>query len=207
MTLPKMLDTMERLGDSGVFSKNSRYDVAFQEDAIHKARASVLPDAYKSLKRINPLWTQQFVANYEPDLQDDACLVRFRVPPVLTLDIYLDGFLYVGTIDRNCQYRKMTNRADFANSNGNRYTKLRNDQVKFLYSDGFIECYGNTELRDLRVDGIFLNPTQVPTYNKQLDEYPLDEALILQMQSILFNTETKPEIMQPGKVKNQNASR
>lgn len=207
MILPKIVDIMQRIGDSGVFTDSSRFDRDFYEDAVHKGRASVLLDAYSKIKRINPIWTQQFVAKYEPDLQDDNCLVRFKVPAVLTLNYALDGFLYVGSTQGNCQYRKMANRADLANSNGNRYTRIREDQVKFIYSDGFIECYGNTELRDLRVDGIFLNPTEVPTYNKQYDEYPLDEALILQLESILFNTEVKPEITQPGKVKNQNASR
>lgn len=207
MTLPQVVDMIQAMSNSGVYPDSSRFDQLFIEDTIHKARASVLMDYFSKTKRINPIWTQQYTAKFDINLQDDPCLRRFRVPSVLTLDVFYDGFMYVGTIEGNCQYTKINNRAALANTESNRYTKLQEDQVKFIYSDGFIECYGNKELEDLRIDGIFLNPTDVPTYNKDIDEYPLDEALILQMQGLLFGAEISKEISQPFKVKGQTESK
>lgn len=207
MTLPKIVDLIQTMANAGVYPDASRFDTPFIEDTIHKARAAVLMDFYGKTKRINPIWTQQYTAKFDINLQDDPCLRRFKVPPVLTLDVFLDGFLYVGTIDGNCQYDKLNTRANLANSEANRYTKLQEDQVKYIYSDSFIECYGNKELEDLRTDAIHLRPTDIPTYNKTYDEYPLDEALILQMQGLLFGTEISKEISQPFKVKGQTESK
>jgi hypothetical protein len=44
-------------------------------------------------------------------------------------------------------------------------------------------------LEEIRVDAIFLNPTEVKTYNKLKDDYPINNELVPEMQKLLFQYE------------------
>lgn len=193
MLLTKIVELFQRLPSGGILTDENKLDPDFIEDAVHRARASAIFIYWQRTKRINALWTQQFIAQFDEDIQENNCLVKFEVPPVVSLDNKMDGFLYIGTVDKDCAFRKVESRAQLANANLHRITKVSNRINKALYSDGFMEIHGNTMLKELKVDGIFINPTDIPTFNKEFDEYPVSLDLVNQMETIIANIET-PQI-------------
>lgn len=199
MTLQEIIDIFIRIPSGGVLTQENRYDDLFIESAVHRVRSTAIFAYWQKTKRINPIWTQQFVPVFNEALQeDDLCKVIFPCPAPVNLDEQMDGFLYIGTEDGNCPYRKVVSRAELANANKHRSIKITKDIVKVLYSDGNLEVYGNTDLKKIRVDGIFQNPTLIPTYNRDIDPYPVDEALIDMMKNIYYQTEAQVVVARPG---------
>jgi hypothetical protein len=189
--LKEIADEIIRAKEGGISVDESKYDLAYLYSLIHQARAQAIFMQWQKVKRINVAWTQRFDCTFVPDLQDNDCCVKFECPAPITLDNKMDGFLYIGSIDWNCAYRKVESRAKLASFEKYRYTKGNNFLAKVIYSDGFIEVWGNTFIEELAVDGIFADPTKVSNFNVDYDEYPIDPSLLEQMKVLLFNQDLK----------------
>lgn len=191
MILQQLIEEIIRTGiDAGIITDEDRIDHDFIESLVHQYRAEAIIMVYNNdrYKRINASWTQQFIAEYDKTIQDDISTVKFKVPPVISLDKFRDGHLYIGTIDGNCPYRKVVGRAELTMAQ-HRHLK-NNGATRVFASDGFIEEYGNPDLRDLRTDSIFQNPTDVPTYNKFTDEYPVSPEVVALLKELIWTKET-----------------
>ncbi len=203
MLLKEIVEMFQRQAGGGVFDTDTRYDIGFSEDTIHKARATVMFNYYQKYKKINPIWLQPFIGTYDADLQESKRFVKFVCPPTVTLDDFIDGFIYVGNLDGTVEYTKNPDRASLLNSQSHRYISRGLSNPTFIYFNGCIEIYNNPNIKELKVDGIFLDPTKVSSYNKEYDPYPVDDSLIPLMQDLIYNSESKIELGQGVKVKNQ----
>lgn len=197
MTLPEIIDLFQRLPSGGIFTDENRYDMGFVENTVHRTRAIAIVQSWKQTKRINSAWTQQFKPTFDSKLQDQDCRVIFPCPSPISIETKMDGFLYIGTVDGLCPFRKVVSRAELANYNVHRYTKLTPNMVKVLYSDGNLETYGNLDLEEIMVDGIFSDPTTIPTYNRDYDDYPVSLDLVEIMKNIVYSTEQQIILSQP----------
>ncbi len=193
MLLSNLKSQVIRLVSGGILTDEGRYDFSDIEDKIHYGRAFVISQDFKETKRIASSWLQPYTAIYDKDMQDTTKFIRFKVPNVIQLDNYRDGFIYVGANNSTINWRRINNRAELANFNANRITKQRNGVVKYLYEDGFIEVYGDNEIRKIRIDGIFQIPTEIPSFNQDIDPYPLGEKLIGALKDYLLKTTLLPE--------------
>ena len=186
MTLLEITEEVIRTDSGGgIITDENKLDSDFIQSLVHEYRAKAIWDSWQRTRRINPVWTQQFIPEFEPDLQESKDFVKFTCPSVVSLDDKRDGFLYIGTIEGDFAFRKVISRADLANKNRHRFTKKR---PKALYSDGFLEIHGN--IREIKVDAIFSNPTDIPTYNIEFDNYPISDDILVLMKAILFQTQT-----------------
>lgn len=205
MLLKEIGESLIRTVSAALKTDEDRYEPDFVDDLVHTYRAKAIWEIWRVSKRLNPIWTQQFIAEFSQDLQDDDCLVRFVCPPAISLDNKRDGFLYIGTIQGNEAYRKVISRAGLANADQHRITKLNGRLTKALYSDGFLEIYGKPLIRDVRVDGIFANPTDVPAFNPAFDPYPLDDNTLTIMKNLLIQAEMVPMASaQPDMISDSN---
>ncbi len=184
-TLIEIRDDIISTPSGGVMIDDTKYDLPYIEYLIHQYRARAIFISWSTTKRINPLWTQQFVATYDENAQDVPGAVVFAVPAPISLDSMMDGFLYIGKSDGNCAYTKVVSRADMANQNSHRYSRCEPGNEKVLWSDGRAEVYGNIMLQKLMVDGIFENPELVPTYNKFYDQYPISNDILVIMKDMM----------------------
>ena len=153
MTLPQVRESVIRIVSAALKTDEDRYEPDYIDDIIHQYRAEATELVWQRDKRINSNWTQQFIATYSKDLQDDDCFVRFACPPLIALGKKADGAVYVGSIKGHTTYRKVTSRADLANSDLHRFTKSNERTIKALYSDGFWEIHGDPLIKELRIDG------------------------------------------------------
>lgn len=188
MTLKELTSQVIRMVSGGILTDESKYDFLDIEADIHYARANVIKDFYSKNKRVSGEWIQTFNAVFDVTSQESNNFVRFVVPRAIPLDVFRDGFLYVGDTNGNVAYRRVNSRAELANFNLHRITKINNNTPKFIYSEGVIELYGNTMIKELRIDGIFANPSEIPTYNQDIDNYPLSEDLISPLKDFLLKT-------------------
>lgn len=193
-TLPNIIEEIIATPSGGIITDEVKLDNPYIESLVHEYRAKALVDmwANRRVKRINPLWLQQCVLEYSKDLQEDECFVKFVCPATIRLDNKTDGMLYVGTIEGNCPYDKVSTRAELSDILNHRITK---NNVVSLYSDGLIEIWNNPLCESVRIDGIFNVPTEVPTYNKWKDPYPISPDLLVTMKNMLFQIETSKTIV------------
>ncbi len=185
-TLIEIRDDLISTPSGGVMIDDTKYDLPYIEYLIHQYRERAIFISWSTTKRINPQWTQQFFATYDEQAQDIPGAVVFSTPAPISMDSMMDGFLYIGKEDGNCAYTKVVSRAEMANQNSHRYSKCEPGNIKALWSDGRFEVYGNTMLKKLRVDGIFANPEMVPTYNKNIDQYPISNDILVIMKDMMM---------------------
>lgn len=205
ITQPEIIAQLQALPEAGVFTEDSRYDMNFMEDIVNQARATVAMDFYKKYGRINPIFTQQYFPEFVATMQEATCFVQFAMPSFISLDNETDGMFYLGSKEGNCNFRKAANRADLASRNQHRYLKNL-IRPRYIFSDGNVEIYSSTILKECRADAIFTTPSDIPTWNKLTDNYPFDMALMPQLKDVIFN-ELGKELQQPAVIKNQSESK
>lgn len=187
-----------RMSSGGVNPDDSKYDFQYVTALLHQYRSVSISTIYLVERKINPLWTQKNFLPYDEKIQESDCYVKFVCPPMIALDALRDGFLYVGSKDGNCNYRRVNTRAEASNFNKHRFSKTNMNMIRLLYSDGAFEAYGNTMLQELMVDGIHANPEDVLTYNPRVDEYPIDERTAASLKEAYVNSEGKLIIGKPA---------
>jgi len=192
MTLPKLAEDIIKTAQGGIFANSSKFEIPYIYDLIHQYREVVLRMVYTKTGRINPVWTQKYIPEFVKEAQESSLYVVFDVPAPIVLDDQTDGFLYIGTQDKACNFRKNQNRAELAMYQHHRSTKVGiNGPVKTIYSDGRLECWGNPLLVDPPlVDAVWQNPTLLPEYNFELSDYPLGGDDIMAIKKMIFDTQT-----------------
>lgn len=208
MTLIEGIEEVIRTPSGGIITDEGKLDEDHIEGLIHSVRATAIKENWlnpRTKGRINPLWLQQCNLVFNKDLQEDECFVKFACPSTISLDKKHDGMFYIGTIDGNCAYTKVNSRAELSDLLNHRITK---DKVYALYSDGYLEIWNSPLCEEVRFDGIINIPTEVPTYNKWKDIYPITSDLWVMMKDILFKTETQKVIVVPSdKISDSQESR
>lgn len=196
MLLAQITDAIVRADNAGIFTDENRADQDYMEAITHKARALAIMQSFSKTRRLSSNWTSKHIPEYSANYQetvDYIDYVKFPIPPVITLDAKTDGFVYVGTQNGVNQYRKMTSRATYVNNQAHRFTRISNDtdkEMKYFYSDGALEIYGNPDLTEPPLcDCVWADPTQANQYNKLYDDYPISLDLLPIMQKILLETD------------------
>lgn len=189
-TLKELVDKIKSNVESGFTTDESRLDDLFIESKIHSARGMILSNLVRSgmRDRIN----ESFVQAINPDLleYDEECeMVTFECPPIIHLDDRHDGFVYVGHVSGMKPFIRV--RSNYtALSMHSLYQKEKQivwDFVVNVTGSYDINIYKNHRLRKILIKAIFNNPTTVPNYRKDVDQYPLDavtENEVVEMVSV-----------------------
>ncbi len=166
----------------GNTTDETRFDEPYIESEIHTARASILSALTKqSLSdRINEACVQAYsVELLEAQVEAGCDVVKFPCPTVIRLDDRHDGFVYDGHV--NSQKPFMRIRSNYtALSMHSMFQKEKgivwDYQVDY---DGkfYIHIYKNPKFRKLLVKALFNDPTKVPNYRTDIDQYPIDAAM------------------------------
>lgn len=202
ITLVKLADDMKRMLGGGISTVDSKFNnLPYLYDLINQARAVVIRNDFIKTRRPHPAWIQSFTLEYDASLQESDCFVKFMCPNIIAMEARQDGFIYIGQTDGNCSYKRILTRGELSNYNKHRHTDSR---VRVLYADGILEVYGNQMLKELRVDAVFSNPTDVPTYNINVDLYPIDENNLIMLKQYLYQSQLEIEQKTPADIKQDN---
>lgn len=205
MTLPFFIDSCIIAVSGGIRTTESVFSPDAIVDAFWECRANQIEAIYKKSARINPTWTQQYLPDFSAELQDEKNIIKFEIPPVLQLDEFALGFMYIGSTDCLNQYRLFRSRAEYAAFRKHRVQRDSKTPV-VIYSDGILEVH-NTLLDtiELRIDGVFQRPTDLPRYNYDMSEIPLDSENIAIVRQMIIQTLLGPEAAAQAKLNQSKA--
>ena len=174
----KTIDCIELIqlaDEGGVFTDESRYDIGTMTAVLNAARGYAIAEMYKQNNRVHPNFLQRVYPKYEKDLQQDDCYTIFELPKTVEINNQIDGLMYVGTIDGKNAFWKIRTRMQ-ANSRRNHriHTIAMDKHVHFLYDTtrGYLEVYDD-KVKYLLAEGIFSDPTTIPGFNIEEDDYPI----------------------------------
>jgi hypothetical protein len=200
MLLREIVEMAIRLPDGGVISDLTRYDYDYMEAAVNVFSRRLLKLNYLKNKRINPVCYQKHWPQYEEDLQDDKCCVKFRHPEVITFDDSSDGFRYIGTEDYSKNFIRVKSRAWLSTFNDNQVTAVNNDRRITVLYDGnlqILEVMGSPLFKKPMTESVLADPTSIPTFNKMVDQYPFPNDLIPDLMNMMLSEQTGPESSKP----------
>ena len=161
-------------------------------------------EVYERSTVINPVWTQQLNPEFDKALQDEPNIIKYEIPPVVQLSEFVLGFMYIGSSDCLKGYRVFRSRASYASATRHRVQKDSKVPV-VIYSDGIIEVH-NTEVEkiDLRIDGVWQRPTDLPTYNTESSDIPIDLENISKIRKMIVDVWLNPESKERAKFHQDN---
>lgn len=203
MTTFELIDENERfLSNSGIMTDESKWDSLFILALTDKYSRMAIKQDYAQNRRLNPLWLNKYDLEFSKDAQTSDCVVTFSIPPLMILSDTNSGF-YIGSKVGACPYRIVKSRGDLANALAHKSTN-KPHQLRVLITGTDTEIYGNP-VEGGMVEGIFLNPTRLPTFNLKTDQYPLNDDLIPLMQQLMYKYEGQFLSLKPVDVKPDNA--
>jgi len=181
-TLKEIVHRITSNVNGGNTTDEMRYDSLYIESKIHTARASILSAMSRQpmFDRINEACVQVYsVELLEEDVEADCDVVRFPCPTVIRLDDRHDGFVYVGHVNGQkpfirvrSNYTALSMHSIFQKEKGIVWDYQADYDGKF-----YINVYKNTKQRKLLVKALFNDPTEVPNYRPDVDQYPIDATL------------------------------
>lgn len=210
-----IVERLSRLPSGGVINDKNRFDFGYLSSVLDTFRAKVIVMQYNGDRliakngRINPQCLQKYWPVYEKDLQQSG-FRSFRCPEIINIDSLSDGFRYIGSIDGSCNFRRVKSRADLSMFNQNKIMNVNSGRFQAALYDGsnqIIEVYGNSMLKELLVEAVFAQPLSIPTFNKDFDQYPLNDDLIPLLEDLVSKQTlleaSMPLVSDPKNVTNQ----
>lgn len=193
--LPRIIDSVKRMAQGGISTSESKFSIPYLAQVIHEAKSTVIRADFLVNKRIQAVWALPYYPDFDKDLQDEDCVIKFALPsPPVALDSRNDGLLYVGDKSGLCAYTKINSVAEMATYNSHRVTKVRDvavgGKVKYLLVDGVIKIYGDKSIKEILINYIPQNPTLLPEYNIDMTPYPLDDANLSVLKTIVLQSTT-----------------
>lgn len=145
---------------------------------VRDARAAIIEDTYTKKRIIHPDWILPYTPVFDQDLQYTDEFTVFEFFPVIAMDSRHDGILFIGSPQCQQQFRRCKTRGEWANRK--KIAKLNGRVVHFIIEDSLLKIERLRDLTVTKVDSecIFSDPGKLPSFNKDKDEYPIDENSI-----------------------------
>lgn len=167
---------------------------------IQSGRSVVIPELFKTNKKVHPAWVQIYYPVYDERLQESKEFTVYPAPQNILLDSVQNSVRYVGSSKCFEQFRVVYSPGEMANLLQNQVTSPRNGRNVFaLYWDSIWKVWNrnHTRIRDIQIDAIYANPFDIPNWNSDLDEYPLDEKGIEMVEEYVYAKYLVPSMQSP----------
>jgi hypothetical protein len=193
MTTEQLVEKICRLPEGALFTNYNRYDTMYVVSIINSFRAQYLRDMFLKTGRLNPVCYQKHWPRYDRELRGDG-FGKFTAPQVISLGSS-DGIRYCGTIWGSQSFIRVKSRSELSDMNNHEVMRVSNNRNTYFLFDGnssMIELYGKEYTsRKVLMEILAANPLDVPTFNVKMDQYPLDEDAIPQVEQMIFSANTR----------------
>ncbi len=184
MTIIQRYEIIASGAVGGYLTVDNRLNRPYVYALMHSARAQAIRDNFLRNKIVSPFWYQQYFPEFElPEQEEVGCLVKFKLPQQIPLDPRRDGLGYIGTIKQNQRWTQINERGELSAYLNRPVTK--NDPM-LLIENGWGELYNKPANRQFMIEGIWADPTAIPTYNLEKDPYPISEDIWNDLQRIIL---------------------
>ncbi len=138
-------------------------------------------------RRINGAWTQTFNVIIDASVQDNSYpYLKAFIPSPAPITEKMNGLVYIGgnlMVDGSPQIAKFNQAQsldEIATLNQRGFINNGKDIV-VLCVDDFVQIYGNKSLKEFTVQMVAANPVNVPNFDIEKSEYPINDELLLIM--------------------------
>ena len=200
MLISEIVDILIRSVSGGVNTADNKYEPRYVEALIPQLREQAIRIDFTgssdrvATKSIDYSLTQSVVATKDAGQDNQLDYVTFSIPRPIELNYGNDGLVYVGQKNNSVSFSKFMNREDIANAMMR--GMLNGKEIGYIHEGSKLLIFGNNMLSEVNVRGVFSDPTQVPTFNKLTDAYPVSKS-ILSMMVDLFKISQNVNINKP----------
>lgn len=187
MTADKIIDTaIVYFEQRGINTDETMLRRAQLFDTICSTRAKVLSDFYVRGIEISG-------ANYMKSIIDAAYFDKgskfnyFEVAPAV-----MNEYEYFGGLDGCSRFRENLTISQFQNT-----INQQVPSIPLYYKEYPYLKLNNNSVETALLNYIPVNPMQVPTYNYELDDFPMDEALMNTVFDMMFQTYQSKTVQSP----------
>ena len=194
MNIQEVRSRIIALPSSGIVNlKDTRFDMGFIDSLANQSRASAIRLRVKQNNPIHNSWYMSYEPEYSKEAQDlnGMICIKYKLIPYISISSRLDGMNFIGSANKNVQYRLVNDRGTFANNQNDSLlaAKQRAGLVHVLIDGQTIEAYSCDFVGTMRLNLIPENPFDVPTWNPEVDPYPIDIGLMEDMIRLLMQTD------------------
>jgi len=209
MILRNVADELIRSVSATVNTNDGRYDPLYVEQLIpHLREQSIKIDYFgdrtrAASRRLDYSLVQSFTVQKDV-VQDNALdYITFTSPNAVSISRMLNGFIYVGHKNKSISFIQLFNREDVANMTA-RGLFTNGKVIGYIWEGGKILVFGSKMILELNVRGIIADPTKVPGFLIETDDYPVSESLMLIMTDLFkanqnVNMNRTTDITEDGK--------
>lgn len=196
-TLTQIIESAISTVSGGLFIDDRNIQTEQIEGKVHEGRSLWIAQSYATNRRIHPDWYQRYYPEFDSEYQDNKCVTKFKVPHIVWFSDKTDGMRYFGAKDMPDNFTRILDRATLSAMDKHQTMKVgRRNYI--LIQNGQAECYTVTGIREPIMEAVFSFPTDIPTYNKNQHQYPLDAQGIDFVEKYLVQTVLKMEISTPA---------
>lgn len=196
MQLKEIKERVMRLVSGGADSDDdSILTDLYLESLIHTGRAFVLRQDFLKSRRWSHEATQIFYPDYEQDFQTDVYVTKFMLPTGFIQGSTLaDGLVYFGSsgnILSTDNFRRIKNRNELSDFLNSPVMSPKSGRFNSVLIEGLLVTIFSKESIKIKypfISAVFNDPTALPTYNKDKDEYPLSADMITDVEQYVLKT-------------------
>lgn len=188
MTFNEIYERIGSLASGGYLTEDSRYDKGFLFSLVNSARAVIASERFKADMAIPPSYYQEYEPEFIKQAQQSGlcCSIFYDCPEIIGINNLSSGLGYVGTVDgKPARFAEVVSEADMAMILQDRITRIPLTPY-VLRSAGNIRVYWKSTVKYLKMTGIFADPRQIPTYDIELSQYPIDEGDLARVDTYLM---------------------
>lgn len=189
MTLREVRDEIRAMPESGFLNADNRFSSGFMDELIHEKRAAAIANLWMRERHIPKQWLQTYYPQYSKEYQDgNLCYVKYKVPPLVTISNMQQGISFIGSDGVSLQFKLFDNRSAFMTARQHRiWNPASGRYVAVLMNEDGIEVYSKFNItQGMRMEIIAMNPTDVPTYNQDIDPYPVESTLLTEIKRLIM---------------------
>ena len=193
-TLEQIVQSCISSVQGGQFTDESNMYTGKIEEKVHEVRNNFIREKYIQNNQVHPDWIQRFYPEYDEFMQEDKCVTTFECPRFVDLGTR-DGLIYVGSSDYPQSFGRAYNIGDLSTMMS--HPIYNRERITVLYENGRIYIYSKQRIISPMVSGVFARPTDLKSYNKFYDNYPLDPHTCMLVENAVVQVNLMNEIRTP----------
>jgi|688.fasta_scaffold07611_3 hypothetical protein len=211
MTRRQYVDILQAETAGGNITDEVRIDYRLMGALLDIAREKAITTYAVQKKVIPAMLYQTTYLVFNSDFQEDNCNTLFAFPSkTIQTDGAFSGIGYVGSEDGKTPYIRSATQVDFANQMQHYLMyaiSVKNPVCIYMPEFNLLKINktpGQLPKR-IMVTGVFTNPTLIPEYNEQFDDYPITMEIFTLAKDYLLQTDLRQMLsLLPDEISNSS---
>lgn len=186
-----VIDELIRSVQGAVNTANGRFDSEYVQALLPQLRAEAIVISYNGSRSqaanrtIAGQWLQTIKVTIPSNQQGNSNeFLQVEIPRIIRINDRTDGLVYVGNDDTAVNFSRAYTKTEVADLKKRGF--LKGKEIVYIYTGNNLEIYGNKILKDLEIQGVFSDPTEISGFNWYESDYPVDEYTLAIMKDLFM---------------------